>query len=311
MSNTSPAAAKHSSEDARLLLRRDLSNRADTRFHSVKGIHGLFEAQVERTPEAIAAVFGSQSLTYHELNSRANQLAHRLNSLGVGPELRVGLYLERSLEMVVALLGVLKSGGTFLPLDPHLPAERVGFLIEDAGVKLVLTQKQLAADRERLTTRFCSSMAPRQIWRESAGNLRIGCSPDQIAYVIYTSGSTGTPKGAMIPHGSLTSHCLTILRRYGLSADDRVLQFASLSFDAALEQIFPPLLVAPGLCCRTRFPGHLRSSWRRVPPVRPHGDQPAPVLLATSGRGMCRHGGCRHLRRSPAHHPGRRFSPAQ
>ena len=145
----------------------------------------------------------------------------------------------------MALLGVLKSGGTFLPLDPHLPAERVGFLIEDAGVQLVLTQKQLEADRGRLTTPILFlDGAEANLARESAGNLRIGCSPDQIAYVIYTSGSTGTPKGVMIPHGSLTSHCLTILRRYGLSADDRVLQFASLSFDAALEQIFPPLLVA-------------------------------------------------------------------
>ena len=200
----------------------------------------LFESQVERTPEATALVFENEQLSYRELNRRANQLAHFLRDKGAGPEVLIGLLFERSWEMIVALLGVLKSGAAYLPLDPSYPSERLAFMTEDAGIKLLLTQRRLVAG---LPAHKVDEICLDELWPVLGAyeeqNPDWQTLPDNLAYVIYTSGSTGKPKAAMIPHRAVVSHNFAIVSRYNLTANDRVLQFASLSFDVAVEEIFP------------------------------------------------------------------------
>ena len=203
-------------------------------------IHELFEAQVEHTPDAVAVVFEGKQLSYRELNRRANLLAHHLQKLGVGPEGRVGIMVERSLEMVVGLLGILKAGGAYVPLDPAYPHERLSFMLEDAQAPVLLTQEQLARNlppHEATVVRLDADWE--MIARGSAGNPVSGVEAENLAYVIYTSGSTGKPKGVMIPHRALVSHCTAAAEYYALQSNDRVLQFASISFDVAAEEIFP------------------------------------------------------------------------
>ena len=203
-------------------------------------LHQLFESQVERTPESTALIFENEHLSYQELNRRANQLAHYLRQKGAEPEVLIGLLFERSSEMVVALLGVLKSGAAYLPLDPAYPPDRLGFVMEDAGIKLLLTQRRFVVDLPALNV---EAVCLDEIWPALGAyeeqNPDCRNSPDNLAYVIYTSGSTGKPKGAMIPHRAVVSHNFAIVSRYDLTANDRVLQFASLSFDVAVEEIFP------------------------------------------------------------------------
>src|SRR5262249_15311200 len=155
-------------------------------------VHGLFEVQAERTPEAVALGFEGERLTYRELNARANRLAHHLRGLGVGPEVLVGVCVERSLDLVVALLGVLKAGGGHAPLDPAYPRERQEFMLADAVAAVVLTQESLAADAGAVA-------------RQSSDNPPPAAGADHLAYVIYTSGSTGRPKGVQITHGSVVN----------------------------------------------------------------------------------------------------------
>lgn len=211
-------------------------------------IHQLFEEQVERTPEAIAIGFNDQQLTYRELNTRTNQLANHLRALGVGPEVTVGLYLTHSLEMVIGLLGILKAGGVYVPLDPAYPKERLAFMLEDADVPVLLTQELLLAGLpEHNATVVCLSSDWEAFARESAVNPACSTAPGNLAYVIYTSGSTGQPKGVPVSHGAIAEHCLTVQRHYELTSSDKVLQFASLSFDVSLEQILPTLIVGARL----------------------------------------------------------------
>ncbi|MBV9107973.1 MAG: AMP-binding protein, partial [Gemmatimonadetes bacterium] len=172
-------------------------NRTDAEYPAGTCIHELFEAQASRTPGAVAVRFEEESLTYAELNARANRLAHHLVRLGVGPEVRVGVLMERSLEMVVSLLAVLKAGGGYVPLDPGLPAERLAYMLDDSAVPVLLTQERLRAvlparDGVRVVS---VDGAWREIAAESAENPESGAGPDSLAYVIYTSGSTGRPKG--------------------------------------------------------------------------------------------------------------------
>ena len=220
----------------------------------------LFESQVERTPEATALVFEHEQFSYQDLNRRANQLAHYLREKGAGPEILVGLLFERSWEMVVALLGVLKSGAAYLPLDPSYPPERLGFMMEDAGIKFLLTQRKLVAD---LPAHNVEVIPLDQMWPALAScdeqNPECQTSPDNLAYVIYTSGSTGQPKGAMIPHRAVVSHNFAIVSRYDLTAHDRVLQFAHLSFDVAVEEMFPSWLCGATVVVR---PDHVVNSHR-------------------------------------------------
>jgi amino acid adenylation domain-containing protein len=205
-------------------------------------IHQLFEAQAERTPEATAVVCAGQRLTYAELNVRANRLAHYLMSLGVGPERIVGLCMEPSPEMMVALLGVLKAGAAYLPIDPTLPQERFAYFLEDTQTPLLLTTTQQAGNFSRERLHILSLDAePEELNNQSQENPSVGVTPDNLAYVIYTSGSTGKPKGVLLSHRGLVNHSAYCVKRYGLQPQDRVLQFASLSFDVSAEEIFPTL----------------------------------------------------------------------
>jgi amino acid adenylation domain-containing protein len=220
-------------------------------------IHKLFEAQVERTPDAVAVMFEDAqcrvaSLQYRQLNERANQLAHYLRSLGVGPEVLVGLYLERSLEMIVGMLGILKAGGAYLPLDPAYSKERLNFMLSDASVPVLLTQSKLRAELPVRSARvICLDSEWEPIERESEENPQPTATTDSLAYVIYTSGSTGKPKGVMIEHRSLVNYTEHAGVEYGIGPSDRILQFASISFDASAEEIYPCLTRGATLCLRT------------------------------------------------------------
>jgi amino acid adenylation domain-containing protein len=211
-------------------------------------IHQLFEAQAERTPDVVAVVFEAEQLTYAELNRRANQLAHHLRALGVGPEVLVAICLERSLEMVIGLLGILKAGGAYVPLDPAYPKERLAFMLKDAQVPVLLTQERLVAGLPEHDTKvICLDSDWETIARENGENPGVSTLPENLAYVIYTSGSTGQPKGVLVSHHSIAGHCRNAQRYYELDSRDVVLQFASLSFDVSLEEILPTLIVGARL----------------------------------------------------------------
>ena len=217
-------------------------NDTRTEYPRERCIQELFEAQVEDTPESVAVTFGAEQLTYAELNERANQLAHYLRGLGVGPEVLVGICMERSLEMVVGLLGILKAGGAYVPLDPAYPAERLAFILADGGVGIVLAQEHL---RHKLITHSVEVIALDgdcdAIARASQENPENKCSPQNLAYVMYTSGSTGIAKGVSIAHGGVvrlvkeTDYC-------DFGSGEVFLQFAPLSFDASTFEIWGSLL---------------------------------------------------------------------
>ncbi|MEG4815829.1 amino acid adenylation domain-containing protein [Microcoleus sp. K5-D4] len=205
-------------------------------------VHRLFEAQAAKTPDAVAVRFECQSLTYQELNNRANQLAHYLHYCGVKPDAIVGVYLERSLDAIVGILGVLKAGGAYLPLDPNYSKERLNFMLEDAGVRVLLTQAQLAADLlVPNISAICLDADWQRIAQQNQSNPDSAVSPENLAYIIYTSGSTGKPKGVMVQHASLANYTQAASVEYGIEPGDRILQFASLSFDASAEEIYPCL----------------------------------------------------------------------
>ncbi|HEX9244858.1 MAG TPA: amino acid adenylation domain-containing protein, partial [bacterium] len=207
-------------------------------------IHELFEAQVERTPEAVAVTFEDQSLTYRQLNRRANQLAHQLQSLGVGPEALVGICVERSLETVEGLLGILKAGGAYVPLDPEYPRERLAFMVRDSGLRVLLTQTHLSAKLSEFQLPLvCLDSDRRAIAQQSLENCHSGIEPGNLAYVIYTSGSTGRPKGVEITHRSLVSFLAAMQADPGLTAGDTLLAVTTISFDIAALELFFPLSV--------------------------------------------------------------------
>ncbi len=206
-------------------------------------LHRLIEEQVERTPEAVAVRFEGRDLTYRELNARANRLARFLRSCGVGRGERVGVCVERSLEMVVALLGVLKAGGAYLPLDPEYPRERLGFMLEDARVPVLLTQERLAASLPEHGARAVRLDADwGRVSAEPDENLEDELDGGDLAYVIYTSGSTGRPKGVQVPHRALCNLLASMGESPGLSRDDVLLSVTTLSFDIAGLEIFLPLV---------------------------------------------------------------------
>jgi amino acid adenylation domain-containing protein len=223
-------------------------------------IHQLFEAQVERTPDAVAVVFEDQQLTYGELNRRANQVAHHLRSLDVGPDSLVGICVERSLEMVIGLLGILKAGGAYVPLDPDYPSERLAYMLSDSQVPVLLTQEKLMS---RLSEHQARVVCLDKDWgvtlTENEENPVSGVKPENLAYVIYTSGSTGKPKGVLVTHQGLCNLGSAQIRLFDLRSDSRVLQFASFSFDASISEIVMALCSGAMLCLGTReslLPGH-------------------------------------------------------
>ncbi|WP_437913628.1 amino acid adenylation domain-containing protein [Sorangium sp. So ce302] len=218
-------------------------NDAAADYPADRCVHELFEAQVERTPDAAAAEYEAQRLTYAALDRRANQLAHHLRSMGVGPGVLVGLCVERSLEMMVGLLGILKAGGAYVPLDPSYPRERLAFMQQDARISVLLTQTRLQdelaarAEAVLLLDAEPSPWASQPITRPASS-----AAPDNLAYVLYTSGSTGKPKGVQIPHGALSNFLQSMRRAPGIRADDVLLAVTTLSFDIAGLELFLPLL---------------------------------------------------------------------
>ena len=222
-------------------------NNTKTDYPQDQCIHQLFEAQVERTPDAIAVVFEEQSLTYSELNHRANQLAHYLQTLGVEPEVLVGILVERSLEMIVGLLGILKAGGAYLPLDPDYPNERLQFMLEDSQVSLLLTQQHLLASfpqsSETATPKIICLDSDYQIISQAKNvNPESSVTTSNLAYVIYTSGSTGKPKGVMNNHVAISNKLLWVQDTYPLTTEDCILQKTPFSFDVSVWELFWPLL---------------------------------------------------------------------
>jgi amino acid adenylation domain-containing protein len=215
-------------------------------------VHQLFEEQVERTPDNVAVVFEDRQLTYAQLNARANQLAHHLLALGAGPEMLVAICMERSLDMVIGLLGVVKAGAAYVPLDPAYPKRRLSFMLEDAQARVLLTQQRLIDNLPAQVARvICLDEDWEIIARESDKNLAGAVTADNLAYVIYTSGSTGKPKGVMIQHRSLVNHTVAAGIDYDLQPNDHVLQFASISFDASAEEIYPCLTRGATLVLRS------------------------------------------------------------
>ncbi|MCP4990317.1 MAG: amino acid adenylation domain-containing protein [Colwellia sp.] len=203
-----------------------------------KTIIDIFEEQVEQSPNSIAVVFEDQQLTYRGLNDEANRLAHYLQNLGVGPDVLVGICMERSLEMVIGFLGVLKAGGIYMPLDPDYPEARLAYMMEDARISVLLTHSGLVGKLPETTAKLvCLDEVTEALSQLSAENLVSGVMADNLAYVIYTSGSTGAPKGVMVDHAAITQHIKNSIIRYQIEPGDKVLQFASLSFDASIEQI--------------------------------------------------------------------------
>ncbi|MCU1758991.1 non-ribosomal peptide synthase/polyketide synthase [Pseudomonas sp. 14P_8.1_Bac3] len=212
-------------------------------------VQQLFERQVTKTPNALALIYNDQHLTYAALNAQANRLARVLVQHGVAPDVLVGIAVERSPQMIVSLLAVLKAGGAYVPLDPEYPADRLGAMIEDSGLRVLLTQSHLQGAlpaTENVTVLSLDQL----VWPQQDDNLSVGCSPQNLAYVMFTSGSTGRPKGVAIDHSALSRHAQVTVGFHGLSAADRALQFATFNFDAFVEQLYPPLICGASVVLR-------------------------------------------------------------
>ena len=224
-----------------------------TEFPHQACIHHLFEAQVVRTPDKIAVECGQELITYQNLNNRANQLASFLQQLGVGPDVLVGVCLERSIEMLVAILGVLKSGGAYIPIDPTYPKERIAYLIQDSCIPVLLTATHLLPGlppTEGIQL-VCLDAEADRLSQQPTVNVARPVASTHLAYAIYTSGSTGNPKGVTIEHSALVNFAHAAIQTYDICSNDRVLQFSSPSFDAAIEEIYPCLCTGGTLVFRT------------------------------------------------------------
>ena len=227
-------------------------NETDAPAPPIQYYHSLFEEQAAKTPDAPAVEFMGEILSYKELNRRANQLAHYLITLGVGPDSIVGICMDRSLELAVGLIGIFKAGGAYLPLDPSYPQDRLEYMLEDSEAKVVLIRDHL---RETIPPSIDHTICLDTQWNlvdnRPQENPISETASDNLAYLIYTSGTTGKPKGVMIPHYQLISHNLATIRLFDLQPKDRALQFASISFDIAGEEFFPTWLSGACLVLRT------------------------------------------------------------
>lgn len=210
---------------------------------SQKTIAEIFEAQVQRIPRSVAVEDGGAMLSYEELNQRANQLGHNLRRLGVGPDVLVGIHMKRSVEMVVGLLGILKAGGAYVPLDANYPEERLRYMIKDAGVRIVITDKsaeEVQGTEGVMLLRL--HVEAEQIARESRENLATKIWPETVAYVIYTSGSTGIPKGVSVSHAGLSNYLYWALAAYLQGSNKMTPVHSPLSFDLTVTSLYAPLL---------------------------------------------------------------------
>ena len=218
-------------------------------------LHGLFAAQASRTPHALALTFAGQHLSYAELDQQANRLARALRERGVGPQVRVGLALERSLEMVIGLLAILKAGGAYVPLDPEYPLDRLRYMIEDSRIGLLLGQRALLETLGELPEGVArwsleDDASSLSAFSDAAlDNLNL---PQHQAYLIYTSGSTGKPKGVVVSHGEIAMHCQAVIEAFGMRSDDCELHFYSINFDAASERLLTPLLCGARVVIRAQ-----------------------------------------------------------
>lgn len=204
-------------------------------------IHDLFTIQVKLAPDSVATIFENQQLTYQELNAKANQLAHYLQSIGVGAEVMVGLCLERSLDLIIGILGILKAGGAYVPIDPAYPQERIAFMLEDTKLQFVVTQQQCLVSLPKKSTTICLDTDWQKIDCQSSHDPVSGVTAENIAYLIYTSGSTGKPKGVQMPHSSVTAYLQAIAKILPVNHQDIYLHTASFSFTASVRQLFLPL----------------------------------------------------------------------
>jgi len=241
-------------------------NDTRTEYATESLIHEMFEQQAARTPESIALVYEQERISYRELNERANRLGHYLRQQGVGPESVVGILLERSPEMVLALLATLKAGGAYLPLEPGYPEERLRLMLADAGTRVLLTTTELANkigsdDAGQLQVIKLDSVGP-ELAQQSAANVPPQATADNLAYVIYTSGSTGTPKAAMNTHDAIRNRLLWMQQAYPLTSDDCVLQKTPYSFDVSVWEFFWPLMYGARLAV-ARPEGHKDAEYLR------------------------------------------------
>ncbi len=228
-------------------------NATQVEYPDTACVQQLFEEQAARTPTAVAVVYEDTQLTYRELNARANRLAHYLCHLGVGPETLVGLCVERSLEMLIGLLGILKAGGAYVPLDPTYPAERLVFMLEDSQTAIIVTQHHLSTQLSCEQARFvCLDTDAALLMQQSEENPQAPVQSTNLAYVIYTSGSTGQPKGVQIPHRAVVNFLTSMRQQPGLNADDTLLAVTTLSFDIAGLELFLPLCVGARLVVASR-----------------------------------------------------------
>ncbi|MGH9763246.1 MAG: non-ribosomal peptide synthetase, partial [Blastocatellia bacterium] len=235
----------------RKLLLEDWS-RTDRDYGIFGCLHELFEARVHRGPDRIAVTCEEGTVSYRELDLRADEIAHQLRRLGVGLEAVTGLFAERSIEMIAGMLGILKAGGAYLPIDPSLPPERVRFMLADAGVAVVVTEESLAGAVGGGVSIVslplgCYDASLDLLGGECAERPGTGVGHDNLAYVLYTSGSTGRPKGVAVTHRSICNHMLWIVEDCPLSEDDRVLQKTAFGFDASVWEFFAPLIAGAEL----------------------------------------------------------------
>ncbi|MCT7949710.1 amino acid adenylation domain-containing protein [Ancylothrix sp. C2] len=247
-------------------LIKEISNLCGAEYHQImvkwnktgyeypenRCIHQLFEEQVTLLPDAPALVCGEKQLSYNQLNQKANQLAHYLKNLGVCAEIPVVICLARSVELMVAILAVLKAGGGYVPVDPEYPRERISFILEDVKAPILLTSKNLLNELPSIEGKvICLDRLEDEISTGNSENPICEITPENLAYIIYTSGSTGKPKGVLIPHRGVVNHSWYMAEFFGLTPADSVLQFSTISFDIAVEEIYPTWFRGATLVLRT------------------------------------------------------------